>query len=241
MNLLELKQQVMFQTGNDADDLGDFQPHLTDYLNEGYDRLMMAYVREHIGGDGDYPELGHDKSQPELPEWLHRAIADYATWLVYRNGSAEKQSRGWDERYNCYRICEYVILRERKSGKTFTFMNTHFGFGDKGQVASAKLIYDYSRRISAHPTFVTGDFNMLPDSPGYQQMAALFTDVNAATRNDLSQTYHAYQPETRPLAHIDYCFVDSQIKPLDQKTIRTTVDGKYPSDHFGTYIELEIK
>ncbi|MDD6143319.1 MAG: hypothetical protein PUD16_07485 [bacterium] len=95
MNLLELKQQVMFQTGNDADDLGDFQPHLTDYLNEGYDRLMMAYVREHIGGDGDSPELGHDKSRPELPEWLHRAIADYATWLVYRNGSAEKQSRGF--------------------------------------------------------------------------------------------------------------------------------------------------
>ena len=95
MNLLELKQQVMFQTGNDADDLGDFQPHLTDYLNEGYDRLMMAYQREHNGGDGDIPELGHDKSQPELPEWLHRAIADYATWMVYRNGSAEKQSRGF--------------------------------------------------------------------------------------------------------------------------------------------------
>ena len=33
MTLLELKQQVMFQTGNDAEDLGDFQPHLTDYLN----------------------------------------------------------------------------------------------------------------------------------------------------------------------------------------------------------------
>ena len=48
MNLLELKQQVMFQTGNDADDLGDFQPHLTDYLNEGYDRLMMAYVRRRL-------------------------------------------------------------------------------------------------------------------------------------------------------------------------------------------------
>ena len=95
MNLLELKQQVMFQTGNDADDLGDFQPHLTDYLNEGYDRLMMAYLREHIGSEGDYPALGHDKSLPELPEWLHRAIADYATWMVYRNGSAEKQSRGY--------------------------------------------------------------------------------------------------------------------------------------------------
>lgn len=172
--------------------------------------------------------------------WRKDKFVRLKTGHFWLSDTPEKQSRGWDERYNCYRICEYVILCERKSGKTFTFMNTHFGFGDKGQVASAKLIYDYSRRISAHPTFVTGDFNMLPDSPGYQQMAALFTDVNAATRNDLSQTYHAYQPETRPLAHIDYCFVDSQIKPLDQKIIRTTVDGKYPSDHYGLEIDIEL-
>ena len=95
MNLLKLKQQVMFQTGNDAEDLGDFQPHLTDYLNEGYDLLMMAYEGRHVDDEGDTPRLSHDKSEPELPAWLHRPIADYAAWMVYRNGSAQKQSRGY--------------------------------------------------------------------------------------------------------------------------------------------------
>lgn len=95
MNLLELKRQVMFQTGNDADDLGDFQPHLTDYLNEAYDRLLMAYMGVHADDDGEYPLLRHDKSEPELPAWSHRAMADYAAWLVYRNGSPQKQSRGY--------------------------------------------------------------------------------------------------------------------------------------------------
>ena len=94
MNLLELKQQVMFQTGNDAEDLGDFQPHLTDYLNEGYDRLAQAYSGKSVGMDDALMPLLRDKSVPELPEWLHRAIADYATWMVYRNGSAQKQNRG---------------------------------------------------------------------------------------------------------------------------------------------------
>ena len=90
MNLSQLRQQVMFQTGNDAADLGDFQPHLTDYLNEGCFRLMQAYH----GQDAPWEPLQHEKSMPDLPQWLHRAIADYATWMVYRNGSPQKQNRG---------------------------------------------------------------------------------------------------------------------------------------------------
>lgn len=95
MNLLELKRQVLFQTGSDADDLGDFQPHLTDYINEAYDRLLMAYKGVHADDDGEYPLLKHDKNQPELPLWAHRAMADFAAWMVYRNGSAQKQNRGF--------------------------------------------------------------------------------------------------------------------------------------------------
>ena len=94
MNLLELKQQVMFQIGQDSGDLGDFHPHLTDYLNEAYDLLMMAYQGEHVGREEKYPPLLSDRASPELPEWMHRSIADYAVWMVCRNGSVMKQNRG---------------------------------------------------------------------------------------------------------------------------------------------------
>ena len=95
MTLAEIKNLVMFQTNNDADDLGDFLPYLNDYINEGYDRLVKAWCGEHVGIDSDvYSPLKHDKSQPELPDWTHKAIADWATWLVYRNGNSNKQSRG---------------------------------------------------------------------------------------------------------------------------------------------------
>lgn len=95
MTLKELKDAVLFETNNDADDLGDFEPHLTDYLNEGYDRLVEAMGGGHVGPDSDrFPPLSHERSSPETPEWTHRAIADWAAWLVYRNGSAVKQSRG---------------------------------------------------------------------------------------------------------------------------------------------------
>ena len=95
MNLLELKQTVMFQTNNDADDLGDFMPYVTDYLNQAYDRLTMVWAGQHVSADSEtHPPLKNDKSTPQLPDWTHRAMADWATWLVYRNGNAQKQSRG---------------------------------------------------------------------------------------------------------------------------------------------------
>ena len=157
-------------------------------------------------------------------------------WL---SDTPETESKGWDEKYDCCRICTYVVLRERKSKKQFAFMNTHFGFGDSGQIKSAKLIYEYSKKISPYPTFVTGDFNMKPESPAYKLMSESFTDVNAATVNDLSTTYHGYHPENIN-EHIDYCFIDENIKPISQKIIDDVSDGMFPSDHYGLHIKIKL-
>lgn len=99
MTLAEIKNMVMFQTNNDADDLGDYLPYLETYINDGYDRLVVAYVKQHVSSDSnDYTPLTHDKSTPNLPDWSHQAIADWATWLIYRNGNAQKQNRGYQYR-----------------------------------------------------------------------------------------------------------------------------------------------
>ncbi len=156
-------------------------------------------------------------------------------WL---SDTPNAESRGWDELYNCFRMCEYVILKEKKTGTLFTYMNTHYGFGDKGQRASSKLIYEYSQKISTHPTIITGDFNMRPDSVGYEEMIKHFADVNALTTNDQRTTYHGYGKVDDE--HIDFCFIDNKIKPITQKLIDETIDGKFPSDHYGIYVELEI-
>lgn len=96
MTLLEIENLVMFQTNNDADDLGDYLPHITTYINEGYNLLVSAWCGEHVGVDSDtYTPLSHEKSQPDVPDWTHKAIADWATWLCYRNGSSNKQQRGY--------------------------------------------------------------------------------------------------------------------------------------------------
>ncbi len=160
------------------------------------------------------------------------------TGYFWLSDTPEIESRGWDELYNCWRMCQYVILKHIESGKVFTYMNTHYGFGDNGQVKSSKLIYEYSKKISNNPTFVTGDFNMTPDSLGYKEITKYFTDVNGVTINDRRTTYHGYG--TADNAHIDFCFIDDKIKPISFKLIDELVDGKYPTDHYGLFIELDI-
>ena len=93
MTFQEIKEQVMFQTNNDAEDLPDFLPHLNDYVNEGYDRIIKVWTKGHVP-TGSYPRLKYDEDIPALPYWTHRALVDYATWLVYRNGNPQKQQRG---------------------------------------------------------------------------------------------------------------------------------------------------
>jgi hypothetical protein len=97
MTLAEIKDQVMFQTNNDVEDVEDYLPHLVDYINDGYDRLMNVWEKNHIPGNHD--KLEYDPDEPELPEWTHRALADWATWLIYRNGNPQKQQRGMQFRY----------------------------------------------------------------------------------------------------------------------------------------------
>ena len=100
MTLLEIQNHVMFQTNNDADDLPDYQPAVNKYINEGYELLAYAYDKLHLDevAEGEsiarYATLANTTDVPAIPAWAHRAIADYATYLMYRNGNALKQNRG---------------------------------------------------------------------------------------------------------------------------------------------------
>ena len=95
-----IRDQVLFQTQNDQEDLQDYMPAINDYINEGYDKLVYAYEGMHVDETGDdetripYPSLYNLEDEPQTPKWTHRAIADYATYLMYRNGNAMKQNRG---------------------------------------------------------------------------------------------------------------------------------------------------
>lgn len=158
-------------------------------------------------------------------------------WL---SDTPEVESKGWDEVYDCYRICTYVVLKEKESGAHFTFMNTHFGFGDRCQTDSAKLLYEYSKKISDYPTVLVGDFNLYTTSVGYKKLTEYFVDTNAASVNEYSITFHDYFRHPEICGHIDFCFADDKVTPLNQVIVKDTINEKYPSDHYGVYTTVEI-
>lgn len=207
-----------------------------------YKPKWEKHIKEYFGDRFDifnkYRSETDEESSPIL--WRRDKFNCIKTGYFWLSDTPEVESKGWDELYKCFRMCVYVILQDKESKKRFTFMNTHFGFGDNGQIKSVKLIKEYTEKISSHPTFILGDFNMTPDSPAYALMSEFFTDVNAVIAKDMRGTYHGYNPEKNANVHIDYCFVNKDIKPVSQKIIDDTVDGMFPSDHYGLYIEMEL-
>lgn len=116
MKLGDIEALVMFQTNNDIDDLGDFKPYVVSYINDAYYRMVEAYHKEKID-TADYPRLYSFKDEPKIPEYLHQALADWATWMVYRNGNTQKQSRGAQYKYSFDEALRKVLSDGGKAGE----------------------------------------------------------------------------------------------------------------------------
>ena len=203
-----------------------WEEHIDKYFGDKYE-IFAKYRAE-----------SEKEASPML--WRKDKFECIKTGYFWLSDTPDVESKGWDERFDCFRMCVYALLKEKQSGKMFVFMNTHFGFGDDGQIKSVKLIEEYFKKFSSYPAFIVGDFNMTPDDAAYTVMSEKFTDVNSVTNNDLRTTYHGYNPESIKNQHIDYCFINKNVKPVSQKIIDDTVDGMFPSDHYGLYIKIEI-
>ena len=96
MTYAEIKDLVMHQINYDSEDVSDFEPYIGAYINDGYNEMAYAYAGEFVtNASTTYPSLVNGVDTPATPEWTHKAIADWATWCVYRNGSPAKQNRGY--------------------------------------------------------------------------------------------------------------------------------------------------
>lgn len=87
MRLDALKRRAVYQAVGDEDELEELTPFIDQYINEGYGRLIA------LAGIEAAP-LVLDGDEPILPEWMHPAIADFATWALLRNGNPQRQSMG---------------------------------------------------------------------------------------------------------------------------------------------------
>lgn len=218
----------------DADIIGfqEYRPAWEEWINKYFSEEYEIFNKYRSSEEWDR------ESSPIL--WKKDKFECLKTGYFWLSDTPDVESNGWDELYHCYRICVYATLREKKTQKVFTFFNTHFGFGDNGQIKSVNLILDYFKQYSEHPCLIIGDFNMTPESPAYAEITKHLTDVNAVTAKNWETTYHGYFWGEPQQQHIDYCFIDDKIRPISQTVLDNQFDGKFPSDHYGLLSVLEI-
>ena len=147
-------------------------------------------------------------------------------------------SRSWNSA--CARVCTYGLFRDRKTGTTLVFANTHLDHrSPEARINGAKLIVE--RLLASYPDLpivLTGDFNCTPGSAPLLALDGKFYNTLTISRTPHAgpdSTFSAFvvDPAKRKTGfEIDYIFVSRGVTVLSHTTCDDLVDNLCPSDHF---------
>ncbi|WP_337419707.1 endonuclease/exonuclease/phosphatase family protein [Phocaeicola sp.] len=154
---------------------------------------------------------------------------------------------GWDGA--CTRIATWAKLKDKKSGKIFMAVNTHFDHvGTEARRKGALLIIEKIKEIVGdQPAVLTGDFNVTEQSEAYETITTnefVLKDAykEAAQREGVSYTFHDFgRIPADSCQKIDFIFVTPQIKVQDSYIPQEAKQaGDFLSDHNPEVVHLSF-
>jgi endonuclease/exonuclease/phosphatase family metal-dependent hydrolase len=155
-------------------------------------------------------------------------------------------SKSWDAAIT--RVVTFAVVKEKSSGKSFIYANTHFDhIGKEARKNSANtikhLLLDFMKDYKEIPVLVSGDFNSEPTAEPYLNMIngkeLQLTDARPGT--DVTGTFCGFEVGKIECRTIDYIFHSPQWKASNYKVIQEN-DGKYyPSDHLPVMASFTLK
>jgi endonuclease/exonuclease/phosphatase family metal-dependent hydrolase len=165
-------------------------------------------------------------------------LADSTFWLSKTPGKAG--SKAWNS--SLPRIVSWVKLKDKNSGKTIYYFNTHFAHdSDTARIMSARLLLREIRRIAGRERFIlTGDFNTNPETRAYSVLTGsvkgkpLLVDsysISETPPSGPAGTFNGWSDTPRE-GRIDYIFVKrgSSVKSLT--TVLKKEGSVFISDHW---------
>lgn len=200
------------------------------------DLLQRLPGYRHVGvGRDDGKTRG--EYAPILYDTLRVRLLDSQTfWLSQYPDSAG--FIGWDGA--CTRIATWARFADKRSGKEFLFVNTHFDHvGKEAMRNAARLVSQRIKDLAGNrPVILTGDFNVTADSEPYRILTAdpaFLQDVylKSPSKKGPAYTYHNFgqlPPERR--TKIDFIFASPAIEVLQTGIIRENAGTTgHISDH----------
>jgi endonuclease/exonuclease/phosphatase family metal-dependent hydrolase len=148
-------------------------------------------------------------------------------------------SKSWDAAIT--RMVTWVKLKDKKSGKSLVFANTHFDHrGQQSREESAKLIVERLEKIAGDsPLLLTGDFNVTAQNEAYKTIAKMWSDTRttSATKPEgPDSTWNGFQA-IAPGQQIDFIFARG-LKSQRHAILTMQKEGRFPSDHLPVVAEV---
>jgi len=146
-------------------------------------------------------------------------------------------SSHWGNQY--LRICSWVRLIEKQTGKGLYIFNNHWGFSPEFQSKATRLLLKRiaGRTQTNEQVVIIGDLNATPEAVAIEKILLnQFNDVWQESEQQHQQvsagaTFHAFSGDAKD--RIDYIFYSAEsLKLRSFKIHDQKINGVWPSDHF---------
>lgn len=242
-----MSYNIRFGEANDGDNSWEFRrPATLEMLKEHAPDVFgvqeaLDYQLKYITDNNrkyTYVGVGRDegnsKGEHSAIVYNKRTIKLYKQGTFWLSETPDVPSKGWDARHK--RIATWALLKDKKTGNKFYFVNTHLDHkGRQAQKNSLLFIVEFIRSINpdGFPMVLTGDFNVRPDNPALAGLNEIMSSTRTIARStDNNKTYNGWgKVSDNPI--IDYIYIDGFTECLEYETVTDSyLDIPYTSDHY---------
>ena len=152
------------------------------------------------------------------------------------------------------RICTVCEVYSKELGQKIRVFNTHFDHVcGPARSLGVRTILEYMHRYNLReklPTILMGDLNARPGSKPVRMLSENrhpFTDIHLTSvysrfdTKDIHNSYHGFRGRCKGRRPIDYIFVSDDFQIQDAYLDTSSLDGRYPSDHFPLVAVLSVR
>ena len=169
---------------------------------------------------------------------LYTLIDKGSFWL---SETPDVMSKDWGAAH--YRICSYVILKDKATEKEFVVFNTHLDHvSDEARIKGIQVVLDKIKEFGGLPAVLMGDLNAEESSETYQSATEAFLDAKYETENTMKSCTYQNWGEALDRECIDYVMISPEsFEVLSYEVIQAVYDGVYTSDHFPLFVRLKLE
>jgi endonuclease/exonuclease/phosphatase family metal-dependent hydrolase len=232
-NRCELLVKTILNSGPHIIGTQEGKPSQLDFLSARLVGYRISAESRHWERECQYPTLFYR-------EEAFRYLQGGEFWLS--ETPSVHRSKNWDSAFP--RMMSYAHLEMRETGRRLWSAVTHLDhISERARIEGAKIIRSWAVARSA-PTVLVGDFNDLPGSQAHKILTFprgpfLDTWERLERREDEnSYTQHGFTG-VGAKGRIDWILVTEEFRVLDGTIGRDHEGGRYPSDHFPYWADLE--